>query len=145
MTTATTNSTTEDAWLKHLEFIQNVVTRMARNSFFLKGWSVTLVSATFALSLSIPSIWIVLVALLPALAFSVLDAYYLRQERLFRKLYDDVRQRPREIDAFSMNTSPYNESVDGVSRILLTVSVLPFHGPIVAVILLAALLRLIIF
>lgn len=38
-----------DARLKHLEFIQKAVQRMASNSFTLKGWSVVLVSALFAL------------------------------------------------------------------------------------------------
>jgi len=30
---------------KHLELIQGVITRMAGNSFLIRGWSVTLVSA----------------------------------------------------------------------------------------------------
>jgi len=32
---------------KHLELIQAVITRMAGNSFLIRGWSVTLVSALF--------------------------------------------------------------------------------------------------
>ncbi len=39
-----------EAKLKHLEMIQGVVNRMASNSFQLKGWSVVLVSALFALA-----------------------------------------------------------------------------------------------
>ncbi len=39
-----------EAKLKHLELSQGVINRMAGNSFLLKGWSVTLVSALFALS-----------------------------------------------------------------------------------------------
>lgn len=35
--------------IKHLEFIQNVITRMNSNSFMIKGWCVTLVAALFAL------------------------------------------------------------------------------------------------
>jgi len=35
---------------KHLEMILRVVERMSTNSFLLKGWTVTLVSALFALS-----------------------------------------------------------------------------------------------
>ena len=33
---------------KHLEFIQNAISRMAANSFMLKAWTVLLVSALFA-------------------------------------------------------------------------------------------------
>ena len=35
--------------LKHLEFIQNVITRMNTNSFQIKTWAVTLVSALLAI------------------------------------------------------------------------------------------------
>ena len=34
---------------KHLELIQGVINRLSTNSFLLKGWSVVLVSALFAL------------------------------------------------------------------------------------------------
>ena len=36
--------------IKHLEFIQAVITRMAGNSFVLKGWAITLAAAGFALA-----------------------------------------------------------------------------------------------
>ena len=36
-----------EATIRHLEFIQNVITRMNTNSFLIKGWMITLVSALF--------------------------------------------------------------------------------------------------
>jgi hypothetical protein len=69
MTGIQSKDKSEEAWLKHLEFIQNIVTRMARNSFLLKGWSLTLVAAIFALSINTPSVLLGLVALFPSLAF----------------------------------------------------------------------------
>lgn len=36
--------------IRHLEMVQGVINRMAGNSFFLKGWMVTLVTAFFSLS-----------------------------------------------------------------------------------------------
>lgn len=39
-----------DYKVPHLEMIQGVINRMARNSFALKGWAVTLVAGIFALS-----------------------------------------------------------------------------------------------
>ena len=35
--------------IKHLEFIQNVITRMNTNSFQIKGWSIVIVSALMAI------------------------------------------------------------------------------------------------
>ena len=91
--------------LKHLEMIQHIVNRMASGSTFLKGWTVIFVAAVlgFVLKDSKPSgVWITII---PTLAFWVLDGIYLRQEKLFRKLYDKVRVlEDGEID-FSMETS----------------------------------------
>ena len=39
-----------DKTIAHLGFIQGIITRMGTNSFLLKGWSVTLVAAMFALA-----------------------------------------------------------------------------------------------
>ena len=61
--------------LKHLEMIQAVVNRMANNSFLLKGWSVTLVSALLALAAANSDRRFVFVAVLPLLMFWLLDAY----------------------------------------------------------------------
>ncbi len=36
--------------IKHLEFIQIVISRMNSNSFLIKGWTITLMSALFALA-----------------------------------------------------------------------------------------------
>ena len=35
--------------VKHLEFLQGIVNRLATDSFRMKGWSVVLVSALFVL------------------------------------------------------------------------------------------------
>jgi hypothetical protein len=55
--------------LKHLEMIQGIVNRMASNSFLLKGWSLTLVAALIALSVSQAAFLFALVGLLPCLVF----------------------------------------------------------------------------
>ena len=36
--------------IRHLEMIEAVITRMANNSFMIKGWAVTLVAGVFVLS-----------------------------------------------------------------------------------------------
>ena len=64
---------------------------MAQNSFALKAWAVTIIAAVFALAAKDSNPKISLVAYLPALTFWMLDAYYLRQERLFQRLFDVAR------------------------------------------------------
>jgi hypothetical protein len=114
---------------KHLEMIQSIISRMNSNSFSVKAWSVGLVSALFVLAAEHSNERYAIFALLPALVFWGLDAYYLRTERLFRKLYDAVRGvegllRP---EPFSMNTEPYEKLVDCWYCTLGSCTILPVH------------------
>jgi hypothetical protein len=123
--------------LKHLEMIQSVISRLAGNSFSMKGWSITLIAALMALAAKDANERYAAVALFPALCFWGLDAYYLRQERLFRKLYDAVSlnlkvgQPAEPIPSLSMNTKPVTHLVEPWACILISKSVFWLHFPIV--------------
>ena len=95
-----------DAKLKHLEFIQGVVNRLATDSSRLKGWTVVLVSALFVLLAREGRPEVASVALAPIIVFWGLDGYFLWQGRLFRALYDDVRQLEECKIDFSMDILP---------------------------------------
>ena len=120
-----------DEKLKHLEFLQNVITRMASNSFLLKGWTVLLVSALFALLAEASRIQFVYLAYFPSVAFWILDGYFLRQERLFRKLYDRVRTLPNSATDFSMDTTSVASQVDSWFRTLFSKTLIIFHGTVI--------------
>lgn len=94
---------------KHLDFIQAVIARQASNSFLVKGWGLTVATAAFALAVKEDAPQVAVVGVLAVLAFWYLDAFFLRQERLFRCLYDAVVDTTRNppIDAFSMDTRPF--------------------------------------
>jgi hypothetical protein len=97
-------------FVPHLQMIQGIVDRLARNSFALKSFTVALVSAVFALAANGADYRFFLIGLLPTLAFWLLDGYYLRQERLFRHLFNAVRAGrhvPKGSLIFSMDISPY--------------------------------------
>lgn len=127
---------------KHLEFIQNAINRMAGNSFLLKGWTVTLVSAIFALAQKDANRAYLLVPILPGLIFWFLDGYFLRQERLYRKLYDHVRLLDEDQIDFSMNTLPFQASVDDVIRVALSKTLFAFYGSVMTAVVVAALIQL---
>lgn len=96
-----------EAKLKHLEFIQGVVNRLASNSFLTKGWSVFLVAALFVLLAREGKTEFASIAFVPVAVFWGLDGYFLWQERLFRALYDHVRVlNDADVD-FSMNITPF--------------------------------------
>ena len=90
---------------KHLELVQGVINRMASNSFMLKGWAVTLVAGIFALAGKDTDKLYFLVAYVPIIIFWGLDAYYLLQERLYRSLYDKVRQTDENNIDFSLKAT----------------------------------------
>ena len=93
--------------LKHLEFIQGVVDRLASASFQMKGWSVVLNSALLLLMAQAGRVELGVILVVPVVVFWALDAYFLSQERLFRKLYNDVRElREGNID-FSMDVKGF--------------------------------------
>lgn len=92
---------------KHLEFIQASISRMSGNLFLLKGWSVTLIAALFALAAKDTNKAYIVVAYFPLFIFWFLDGYFLSMERRFRSLYEHVRQLKEEDIDFSMNTEPY--------------------------------------
>lgn len=93
---------------KHLEFIQNTISRMSGNLFFLRGWTITLITGLFALSASKGTYdgYILLAYFLLAI-FWILDGYFLAQERRYRCLYDEVRKLDENKIDFSMKTRKY--------------------------------------
>lgn len=80
----------------HLQMIQDVISRMASNTFLIKGWSITALGAicVFWLKERIYNILFLTLGLI--IFFWVHDAYYLRLERGFRSYYNKVRLKEGE-------------------------------------------------
>ena len=115
--------------LKHLEFIQGVVDRLGRNSFLLKGWSMTILVAGALLMMRLrpDQSLFALTLLIPVFGFWLLDAYFLRQERLFRAEYDRVRQQD-ETD-FAMNPMQHkNQPKHSRSAAFFSETLVVFYG-----------------
>ena len=96
-----------EAKIKHLELIQNVISRMNANSFKIKGWMITVLSALLALYANGKNDLYIYLAIVPILLFWILDAYYLQQERKYRKLYEDIISEESNVQLFKMSTENY--------------------------------------
>jgi len=86
----------KDRVIKHLEIVQGVINRLANNSFLIKGWSMTILAAAIlfiARSNGSYSAFLTLSFVVPVIGFWTLDGYFLWQERLFRGIYNDVREQ----------------------------------------------------
>ncbi len=110
--------------------IQAIINRMSVNSFLLKGWSVVLVSALFALAAGDSQALFVYLAYFPAVAFWILDGYFLWQEKLFRNLYDRVRAIAESDVDFSMDTSAARADDVGWFAVVFSKTLLIFHGTV---------------
>ncbi len=126
----------DDQTIKHLELIQAVISRLAQNSFTIKSIAITLVVAALAfIGSSKGNSTHLLMALVPTITFWGLDAHYLRQERLFRRLYEGIRSAGSGMMAsFSMDVSPYRAEVDGWWATCWSPTIKWFYGPISLVI-----------
>jgi hypothetical protein len=98
---------------KHLEFIINITARIERNSFLLKGWTVTLVMALIVAlaAQNTKNILLYFFAILPAVAFWILDAFYHRQLYFYTQLYNDIRLKDEQTlegeGSFSLDITPF--------------------------------------
>jgi hypothetical protein len=88
----------EEEKRQHLEFIQNVITRMNTNSFQIKGMAVTIVSALIAIYASTGNTAFIFLGIAPTVLFWFLDSYYLQQERKFRGVYNNVARLKNDVE-----------------------------------------------
>ena len=107
--------------LKEIDIVQDIIKRMAFNSFMIKGWAITLVVVTLLLKGAEYQVWI---AFIPLIVFWFLDAYFLWQERMYRKLYDWVINNRLKTDEYllDMNAYRFKDEVQSKLRIMLSIT-----------------------
>lgn len=115
--------------IKEIELIQEIIKRMASNSFLIKGWTITLVVATLLLKGNNLHIFI---AFIPLVSFWILDAYFLRQERMYRELYKWViNNRHNTSDfLFDLNAYRFKEKVTSIWGTMISSTLLCLYGSI---------------
>ncbi len=79
--------------VEHLKIIEAVINRLGRNSLWVKTWSLALIvaAATLIATHYVHRPYFSLVLIPFVVGFWILDGYFLWQERLFRRVYDEVR------------------------------------------------------
>lgn len=124
---------------KHLDFIENVIARLANNSFLIKGWAVAVAGAFYGFGIQQDDSALAILGLLPAVSFWWLDAYYLRSEQLFRRLFDAVRREPAAFYPFDMNHRAFESEVKSRAAVMWSETLRNFYVPLTLVGLLASL------
>jgi hypothetical protein len=133
----------KESMLKEIDIIQDIIKRMAFNSFMIKGWAITLVVVTLLLkSTEKYQVWI---AFIPLIVFWFLDAYFLWQERMYRKLYEWVinNRLKTEEYLFDMNAYRFKDKVQSRVRIMFSITLGWFYGSIAILVIIYTLILLI--
>jgi hypothetical protein len=115
---------------KHLDFIQAAIARMFSSSSASKSWGFTMAMVAFGFSTTRATPFVAVLGLIAVCFFGLLDSYYLREERLFRKLYDDARKGAVEV--YSMNRNTYLPQCPR-RTVILSWSIIGFYGPLALV------------
>lgn len=106
---------------KEIDLIQSCITRMAQNSFMIKGWFVSIYAVILALLPEKINLFLLCTALVAVnLIFWYLDGFFLRTEKVYRKIYDwvlEVRpQNNREL-MYQLNPSKFNGKIEEVESV----------------------------
>lgn len=126
--------------IKHLEFIQGIINRMNSNSFSIKGWTITIVSALLALYANSSNVTYIFVAIMPTILFWFIDAYYLQQERIFRALYNDIVNNNEKIKLFDMPINNYKNGRNSYCCVFWSRTIAPLYGLICIILLITGLI-----
>ena len=113
--------------LKEVEILQDIIKRMAFNSFLIKGWTVTLVVVTLLVKSGQQHVHL---AFIPLLVFWFLDAYFLWQERMYRKLYEWVIAHRLQTSEhlLDLNAYRFRSEVQSIPRIMVSITLFWFYA-----------------
>ncbi|MGY3892856.1 hypothetical protein [Aeromonas enterica] len=117
-----------DSKFKHLDYVQSVITRMNSNSFMIKGWAITLLTAFLALVAGSGKTQLMPITYAVILLFWLLDGFYISQERKFRKLYGSVIKTENDKIDFSMDTSKFKKWSNSWLAGVLSKTLIIFYG-----------------
>jgi len=119
----------KDFMMKEIEIIQGIINRMAYNSFLIKGWTITLVVVTLLLK---GNKYQSFIAFIPILVFWYLDAYFLWLERLYRRLYNWVKDNRLKTQdfLFDLDYRRFKKEEQSKLRIMFSITLGLFYGSI---------------
>lgn len=95
--------------VSYLQMIQELIGRMSTASAIFKGFAATIVAGIAALTYCEVNSWILALSFIPVVLFLMLDIYYLKLEKKYRYLYEQVRINAHVVD-FSMKLTKDNKA-----------------------------------
>ena len=104
---------------------------MASNTFYIRGWSITLISALIVFFVKSDSPhYLGYFFTIVVVIFWISHAYFLDVERSYRALYDQVRLTNEEDIDFSLNATSFRNARMKFLPLALSFPVLIFYAPL---------------
>lgn len=132
----------EKVLYKEIDLIQGCINRMAKNSFVIKGWVMSLVAVVLALLPQTFDIRLLsAIGIIVSLCFYFLDAYFLKMERMYRWKYEWVIEKRLSTDDYFFDLNPLNRNMwlekriekgePKVIDVMISKTLIPIYLPIV--------------
>lgn len=97
---------------KEIDLIQACINRMAKNSFIVKGWAISLASVILALLPKNVDIKLLsIIVIVSTICFWYVDAFFLKTEKLYRWKYEWVITYRYKSDNYLYDLNPYNKEM----------------------------------
>ncbi len=120
---------------QYLDFIQSAIAKMGANSFQIKGMTVAIVAALLAVYAAVNEISYIFISIGVTVLLLLLDTYYLRLERKFRALYNDVSEitspPQNPIVLYSMKVDEYTGGNLQFFKVISSPSIIIFYPLII--------------
>lgn len=117
----------EEKKIRYLEFIENVISRMADCSFRCKEFCILIISALLAVYASVEShpVLIIFACAVTTFIFWCLDSFYLFKERQYTHLYKENNDVAKEITVFELKVEGTFKKY--LSAMFKSISTLPMY------------------
>lgn len=117
---------------KEIDLIQSCISRMSSNSFCLKGWLISLLAIIIVVAPEDTNKYIVLlITFLLTIAFWCLDAFFLRTEKMYRKMYEWVltkRSQNNREKQYDLNPKRFEKETDTYFKVMFSLTLRIFYG-----------------
>lgn len=130
---------------KEIDLIQNCINRMAKNSFLIKGWLISLIAILIGLKPSEVNIkYLILILALITISFWYLDGFFLKTEYIYRLKYDYVieeRKKQNFENLYDLNPNnipeKYKHKVKNIFKQMISKTLRSFYGPIIIILIIS--------
>lgn len=130
---ATKHNNLEEVLHKEIDLVQDIIKRMAGNSFLVKGWLITLFTTAMVFIKDLPTsnnlLFAILAILFAIVSFWYIDAFFLHKEKCYRALYEHIISNRESANRklYSLDYRPFVKDIPNVLKLMWNTTIFPFY------------------